>query len=606
MIVSGPDLPTAVLAVQAALARGGVATTDLADVLVPAQAPAASAQVLPEETLNLALEAYQLAGSTMTLADLGKMLQDFGWKFQSDTSPGEQLASLLKQWLVGAQKDPADPLNFAVLFMAEMAKHRTPPVDLAMGDTAPDKVHLTLLELEIFSAAFDRFVSNLPHAGLIPPDLASGSAHLAAPLAQDGFCTKVKELVKSPYNTVANEMGNKQLRDQLGTVAESELQGKGMEVVAGEGFGDAMSAVSIATRLWKLVALYSSDRIWVTASKDKVHKPLKENSEFVVFTARAGVSEADWQAYQDKWGGKYGVGMKNDLRDCVANLGVPTPADLSEIAKDAETWRVAWVVNPVGFPHATINLAGTHAAPNENSFQWPGQMMNPLKRSSPSSHSAETTFVLTINTEEENVHKAGKLTSASVDVCGNLKTDQPPSLSTFVNAAKGGLGLIDSMVELGAGWIQNMWTPSSCATLVVEYEEVVDWKIDETIVAGQVTGHYTALSCGSPYGPWEIKEEGTFPTGTTTGGFKIPFSADGKSPVTYESHLRAAGEIGADISGSTTVSIIPMGANYQMKFANFTTKGTCWGAGVKAACNESPINNLIFKIVPAGPGECKK
>ena len=176
-----------------------------------------------------------------------------------------------------------------------------------MGDTAPDKVHLTLLELEIFSAAFDRFVSNLPHAELIPPDMVSGSAHLAAPLAQAGICTKIKELVKTPYNTVADELGNQQLRDQLGTVAESELQGKGMEVVAGEGFGDAMSAVSIATRLWKLVALYSSDRIWVTASQNKVHKPLKENSVYVVFTARARVSEADWKAYQDRWGGKYGV-----------------------------------------------------------------------------------------------------------------------------------------------------------------------------------------------------------------------------------------------------------------------------------------------------------
>jgi len=112
MIVAGPDLPTAVLAVQAALARGGVATTDLTNVLVPAQSPAASAQVLPEETLNLALEAYQLAGSTMTLADLGKMLQDFGWKFQASPAPGEQLGLLIKEWLAVAQKDPADPAQF--------------------------------------------------------------------------------------------------------------------------------------------------------------------------------------------------------------------------------------------------------------------------------------------------------------------------------------------------------------------------------------------------------------------------------------------------------------------------------------------------------------
>ena len=250
----------------------------------------------------------------------------------------------------------------------------------------------------------------------------------------------------------------------------------------------------------------------------------------------------------------------NNLRDCAANLGVPTPADLSEIAKDAESWRVAWVVNPEGFPHATINLAGTHAAPNEIRFQWSKEMMKSLKRASPGGHSAETTFVLTIKTEEENVHKAGKLTSASVDVCGNLKTDQPPSLSTFVNAAKGGLGLIDLMVELGAGWIQNMWTPSSCATLVVEYEEVADWKIDETFAqSGSVTGHFTSLSCGSPYGPWEIKEEGTCGAGCISyGTIKIPFAEGGNGTAAFDEHIRASDIGGADSTAQSSVSIIPM------------------------------------------------
>jgi len=237
-------------------------------------------------------------------------------------------------------------------------------------------------------------------------------------------------------------------------------------------------------------------------------------------------------------------------------------------------------------------------------------MMNPLKRASPGSHSAETTFVLTIKTEEKSVHEAGKLTSASVDVCGNLKTDQPPSLSTFVNAAKGGLDLIDSMVELGAGWLQNMWTPSSCATLVVEFEEVTDWKIDNTFSAGGTVAHFTGLSCGSPYGPWEIKEEGTIPqNGISFGTIKIPFAADGKSTAAFDMHLRIEHlKYTADVTANPSSFIVPVGGNYQLTFGAFTYVGTSCVPEVCAPAKdvENPAGSVIQKIVPAGQGECKK
>jgi len=58
-----------------------------------------------------------------------------------------------------------------------------------------------------------------------------------------------------------------------------------------------------------------------------------------------------------------------------------------------------------------------------------------------------------------------------VYVCANVISAQPPELSTFVNAMKGILGLIESIADLGAGWIREIAPPQACRILTVLWHE---------------------------------------------------------------------------------------------------------------------------------------
>jgi hypothetical protein len=68
----------------------------------------------------------------------------------------------------------------------------------------------------------------------------------------------------------------------------------------------------------------------------------------------------------------------------------------------------------------------------------------------------------------EQAH-TGKIVRAYVTARADLDAAGVPSLGTFVNPIKGVLGLIDALVELGAGWFQYMNMPKAYGTIEVEY-----------------------------------------------------------------------------------------------------------------------------------------
>src|SRR5437870_11218027 len=99
------DLRRSVAASEQALARGGIAVMDVGVVYVPAVAPAATRQVWLGEAMALTLEARRRATmGTMTVAELGKMLADFGWPFPPERTPGEHLVVFLSAWVQQAQQ----------------------------------------------------------------------------------------------------------------------------------------------------------------------------------------------------------------------------------------------------------------------------------------------------------------------------------------------------------------------------------------------------------------------------------------------------------------------------------------------------------------------
>jgi hypothetical protein len=259
------------------------------------------------------------------------------------------------------------------------------------------------------------------------------------------------------------------LKGTLGDLGEvaglgaSELTGAALEKAVAAAtneataaaFSKAISAVGIVGKIARLVAFYSDGQIAVSVDPTSIHKPLG-GTELVGYTARAGVSDEDWQEYQ-RLMGETGTGIDRAARDCLGTLGMPTFTNLSDLAKEAESWLVDWRLVEGSPPHAYYSLA-------TNDFYLVGRGAMKLKRQRPSS--AEAIFIVDILPEKAH---SGTIVRAYVTARADLDAAGMPSLSTFINPIKGILGLVDALVELGAGWFQYMNMPKAYGTIEVEY-----------------------------------------------------------------------------------------------------------------------------------------
>ena len=349
-----------------------------------------------------------------------------------------------------------------------MARLQDPPVDLAgsrytrpgRGDGAPvdlrgvprsEQLRLTLLEVELIAAAFYRgpaarvgFAPGSPEpGGGFRVSLASYSAQGQDP------CSDLKETLGD-----LGEVAGLGASEGAGAALEAAV-GAATDAGTAAAFSKAMSAVGIAGKIARLVAFYSDGQIAVTVDPLSLHKPVGR-TELVGYTATAGVSDEDWQEYQ-RLMGEAGAGIDRAARDCLGTLGMPTLTNLSDLAKEAEDWLVDWRLVDGSPQHAYYSLA-------PNDFYLPGRGAMKLRRSG--ANSASAIFVVDILPEQ--VH-TGKIVRAYVTARADLDAAGMPSLGTFVNPIKGILGLIDALVELGAGWFQYMNMPKAYGTIEVEY-----------------------------------------------------------------------------------------------------------------------------------------
>ena len=460
----------AVAATEEALARGGIGTTDLETVYVAAHSPAASFVAIPPETLWLALDARRPEGSgRLTVAQLAKMLADFGWRFRPDAPPGQQMMRALRELVTEARRDPSSPLSDLGLFLDASARIKQPAVDLGSAEADPDKIQLNLLDLQLFAAAFDRSVQFASPAKA-PPTPALSALELFAPAR-----AYAAELPTNPCSQMRDEWLGKMGSEAFGVEVRQErrvLIKKFFSAEDAKGISQALGALSIALRLQKLVAIYADTEVAVTASNTTVHKPNETTPDkYVLFTARAGVSEKDWADYEAQMGAR----VASAVWDCLKTLGVPSRTDLAALADEAQNWQVQWEIRPVDSPHVEIKRGGTHPADDENVFDFPGLMQNKLVRKSPSSAEAELRVV--IKPEKKADHDSGIETAATVKICALVKTAARPPVSTFVTGAKLGMGLAQALVDLGAGWIQTMAPPASCAPLEVTYHVAADLEV---------------------------------------------------------------------------------------------------------------------------------
>ncbi len=475
-------------AVQEALARGGIATMDENGVYVAAYPPASPMPDTHPDILAMTLEERNHA-YRMTLEDLAQGLKDLGWPYSSASTPGEQLVSFLAAWISAAHDSPSDPLSFTPLFLAEMAQQQVPPVDLSSGSADPTQVHLSMLELALFSAAFDRIMV-FPQSSIPPSPKAAvlpRSSLIKMNLSQqeEDPCTKFKRFFYGPLATVilpdplGKQLGDFGITYIFGEALNKAIEGIGMDA---EAFGKAVAAVNVLGRISKLIELYSSLSVSVSVHGDNpVHKPMDGEAEKeVILDATVGVSEEDWNNYEQKYGE---LGMKIDriARDCMSVLGLPTIADAGDIAKAVEGFAVEWSIVSGSPEHA-------YDAREDVQDQGCGYHLGRLRCSvmPVSDHSGKSSYVMDVlqnkPPETQAIHESGDLQSSSVEVCAQVDASEPPSLSTFINGAMGGLGLANSITELVSGMILKLGKPEGCTTLGVT------WHVDRGFtLEGSVT-----------------------------------------------------------------------------------------------------------------------
>lgn len=387
-----------------------------------------------------------------------------------DYAAGEQLMEMLAVWVREAARDPEDPRNFTPLFLAEMARLQDPPVDLAgsrfkrpgRGPGAPvdlrgpprsEQLRFTLLELQLIAAAFHR---RTPDGAWTRT--ASRFADLLVPPARaDAMtpCSDFRKELRQDLGDVAGETtvvaASELLGDALGAAVDVGPDG----AANSEALGRMMGSLGIAAKIFKLVAFYADTQVSVQGSPDPTHKP-PFGSFAIGYTATAGVSEDALKEYER-------LNSDKDTRvqrDCYATLGLPTLANIAELAAEAENWVVEWRLVEGAPRHARI------ADHRFNKFK-PGHigvLGMQLKRTSP--HAASTRLAVELFREGEH---QGTLVRTYVTAKASVNAAGTPSLGTWTNAMKGGLGLADALVELAAGWTQSMIKPKAYATVEVQY-----------------------------------------------------------------------------------------------------------------------------------------
>jgi hypothetical protein len=194
-------------------------------------------------------------------------------------------------------------------------------------------------------------------------------------------------------------------------------------------------------------------------SDNPIHKPV-EHEELVGFMAQAGIDPEAWSEYaQDR--SPQEIDYTTAMTDCMNQLGLPAPASVGTIASLIDSWWVEWSVVTGSPDLATINAS-------ESVFDLPGQFQHRVRRTSDIGGEAGP-LIMNLSEETEEEHTQGVKVVDPLVVRAELETSIRPNLQTFINGARGGLGLASSLVELFAGLVQEMVQPSATANLIVSY-----------------------------------------------------------------------------------------------------------------------------------------
>lgn len=433
--------------------------------------------IAPELTL-LTNDAIQKASiSRLTLTELANLLYEMGFPFAEGKDPSELLQSGISNWVKAALQDPDQPGASTPLFLHAMALQQKIPLDLSSEGWLPSDYKMTYLEIHIFLAAFLQALPDEKQTSRFL-DLFGTEVYAAE---TEGACTYAKNW----FNKLGegNDVGGlTKFNVELVNMIASELTGMGIDAL-GAVMKNAMVAVSASMKVVKLGMLYWSLEISMTSTPDEVHKPSRsEQGKEVQYTAIVGVNEAQYKQYLEQWNSSP---LARNIKDCFSFFGLPMPTDSGDIAADIENWDVEW------------DLFGSHAtfALDKNDFEFRGQLQKPIKRTGPTQ--GESTFIADLNTENVKDHQ-GEEVSGKIAARASLETDTPPLIGPYLSAGKFAaegktddfgffdiLGLADAILDVAAGWFQQIVDPEIYHYTAVTYHKFKypDYSYEGTIQA---------------------------------------------------------------------------------------------------------------------------
>lgn len=385
-----------------------------------------------------------------------------------DHRQGERVMAMLGDWVRDAAANPDDPESFTPLFLAEMARLQDTPVDLLgshlarpgrgkgaevdlRGAPRAQQLRWTLLEIELFAAAFDRRAGNAPPRRSMATRVADV---LLPPAHAASACDDFKAWLDSQTEGFGGDVANTAGGIATGAVIDAAA-GTIMDATTQEAFGRAMSALGMVAKLAKLAAFYGNEQATVTPEPVSAHKPVGD-MKLVWFTARAGISAEEWAEYQRAMGDA--AAIDRSARDCLEMAGLPRFNDAVDVAKEAEKWWIVWRLTDGGGNHVYINYKASK-------FDQGGRFAMRMKRESESTAAAR----LGVDIRPERGHtgtvaRAYATAEARVDAAGM------PSPSSLIAGLFGGpTGLADVLLELLTGWYQEMNMPKAYGTMEIEY-----------------------------------------------------------------------------------------------------------------------------------------
>lgn len=441
---SDPLAADAVKAVMEVLARAGIATGSRSGLIQEAVAPTLPIKALDTEVYALAEEARgtKVFGARLTLGELGQMLQQVGWDVPVWIEPGQALADALALMVKEAQANPELPHSFVPLFLQEMAKQRSPSVDLT-GKVNPNWVPISTLEAQLLLAHHARGNESyaLEVATGLSRWLSPNVAHAATP------CSDMMDGLGDfkPFASYG--------LDKLGGIPADAIYDKlGIPMVK-------LSHIGIALKLVKMVGMMVTDLVKFTVvAEDKVHYSHDpENLHDFGFEA---VVLLDIDKLKSPVG-EFGT----VVADCMATMGYNMPNTYDSLMKAAKDWKVFWYVDGLK-EHATVNEKRS-----KFDFRVP-TVGSKVKQ-------AADRFIAWIAVDmapEEAPCNVGPLGKSEMRMKAELDTSQAVDPATLLKVIQPDMaGVPEALADVLAEWFKK-WTPQKASSTVnVEWHKTEHW-----------------------------------------------------------------------------------------------------------------------------------